>query len=191
MSHPFFANFKDLFGFDSSKEQENNKNNKSEVKSSKQVQRDRYIREFIEELTNLNYIHDNSSLYHIGGDVHSKDMYRLQAKLDTANKTYARGIAHNYILFADTTMFGSGKCGLLFTPKCFYFSADHGDDIRHYIYDELFGLKFKVEGGSFHIGYCEYPFYASETMKKLQPVITLLTKYFTSNEHLAISRYGR
>ncbi len=191
MSLPFFANFKDLFVFYSSKEKESNKNNKSEVKSSKQVQRDRYIREFIEELTSMNYVHDNSSLYHIGGDINSKNMQKLQQKLDVANEAYARGIAHNYILFSDTTMFGSGECGLLFTPKCFYFSADHGDDIRHYIYDELFGLKFKVEGGSFHIGYSEYPFYTSETMKKLHPVVALLTKYFTNNEHLSISRYGR
>lgn len=188
---PFLANFKELFDFDSSKEKESNRNNKSEAKSSKQVQRDRCIREFIEELTSLNYVHDSSSLYHIAGDISPRNMKKLQEKLDIANEKYARGVAHNYILFADTTMLGSGKCGLLFTPKCFYFSADHGDDIRHYIYDELFGLKFKVEGGSFHIGYCEYPFYASETMNKLHPVITLLTKYFTNNEHLSISRHGR
>ncbi|MCA0936652.1 hypothetical protein LCL85_14020 [Vibrio alginolyticus] len=160
---------------------------KFKINPFKQIQRVKLIRQFIADLTELNYIHDDISIYHYGGSLDSRKLNKLHKKLDSGNEVYAQGNAHGYVLFVDTTILGSGKCGLLFTEQSFYICLDHGDNIRQYRYEELFSFaQFRANNGDLLVGWGTYEFHASETMSKLQPVFQLMTKYFSENRHLSI-----
>lgn len=166
---------------------DNKHSNKIKIDNFKQLQRVQLIKQFIGELTELNYIHDDISIYHYGGSLDSRKLNKLHKKLDSANEIYAQGNAHGYVLFVDTTTFGSGKCGMLFTEQSFYLCSDHGDNIRQYRYEDLFGFaQFRANNGDLLVGWGTYEFYASETMSKLQPVFQLMTKYFSENRHLSL-----
>ncbi len=166
---------------------DNKRSNKIKINSFKQLQRVELIQKFVEDLIELNHIHDNSSIYHCGGSMDVQKINKLHDKLNKANETYAQGSAYGYILFVDTTTFGSGKCGMLFTEKSFYICSDHGDNIRQYRYEDLFGFtQFKSHGGDLLMGWSTYEFYASTTMNKLQPVFELMKKYFSENHHLSL-----
>ncbi|WP_434145146.1 hypothetical protein [Photobacterium leiognathi] len=121
-------------------------------------------------------LHDDSSFFQNGGGLGKYEKY--SKKLNAAREAYCKGYYVEPILMVDTTTFGKGDCGMIFTNDGIYIGEF--DDCSYFIYyKDIIGRKFSTSGGKFLINHREYDFCASSQMKKLSPVITLLNSHLS------------
>lgn len=160
---------------ESTSEEEKNKSsvaNAQPQKTEEDIKKEK-VQKFLNALDDVAWdLHDDSSFYR---DTWSE---KQEKKRKAACEEYGKGRNLYPVLMIDTTTFGSGKCGMMFTEDGIYIGESDGSRAyKEYI--DLFGKKFKTSGGSFYIGNRDYSFHASSEMNKLAPVIALLNSYFS------------